>query len=1172
MIKHFRKGDDKMSEHPIKKVLVANRGEIAIRVFRACADLNLRTVAMYSKEDTYSLFRTKADESYEMNENLGPLGSYLNIPAIIDLAKRRHVDAIHPGYGFLSENAEFARACEENGIVFVGPPSNVLAKMGDKLAAKETAISCGVPIIPGGTEPLRDGEEALAKAKEYGFPIMLKAAAGGGGRGMRRCDKEEEVIPAFNLVKGEAAKAFGDDSIFIEKFLEHPKHIEVQILADQYGNVVHLYERDCSLQRRFQKVVEFTPAFSVDKKVRDALCADAVKIAKAVNFVNAGTVEFLVDQQGHHYFIEMNPRIQVEHTVTEMVTDIDLVRSQILIAAGKPLSAPEIGITCQEDVRPRGYAIQCRVTTEDPANNFAPDTGKITAYRSSGGFGIRLDGGNAYAGAEISPYYDSLLVKITCFDNTFMGACHKALRALSETRVRGVKTNISFITNILTNPVFLEGKCYTKFIDETPELFDISESRNRGNKLLEYIGNIVVNDPKAGEKMYEPVRVPEVPGEIPTGLKQYLDQNGPEALSKWVLNEKKLLVCDTTMRDAHQSLLATRVRTKDMLRAADGTAKVLNNCFSLEMWGGATFDVAYRFLHESPWDRLDRLRKAIPNSPFQMLLRGANAVGYTNYPDNVIREFVRLAAEGGIDIFRVFDSLNWLPGMEVALDEVLKQGKFAEGTICYTGDVSDTKREKYTLKYYVDLARELEKRGCHAIAIKDMAGLLKPYAARELVKALKDALNIPIQLHTHDTSGNQNSTVLMAAEEGVDIVDLAIASMSSLTSQPSLNAVVAALQGQERDTGIDLTGLQQLTDYWSDTRERYVEFESDLKTPVTDIYRYEIPGGQYTNLKPQVESLGLGNRFLEVKEMYKRVNDMLGDLVKVTPSSKMVGDMAIFMVQHDLTPENIIEKGADLSYPDSVVSYFKGMMGQPAWGFPKDLQKIVLKGEEPITCRPGELLPPADFAAARAHLRGCMDGLISRKDAEKLGQALKDTAASDPSDRAVISWCLYPKVYEEFLQKQKEYGYISQLGSHIFFHGMAPGETSLVEIEPGKTLVIRYIGLGELNSEGQRAVLFELNGVRREVAVVDHSAADQIKLVPMADPDNKMQVGAQIPGAISKVFVKKGDKVGAGEVLAVIEAMKMETSVLALADGVIDEIRVAPSDSVKHGELLMTLK
>ena len=814
------------------------------------------------------------------------------------------------------------------------------------------------------------------------------------------------------------------------------------------------------------------------------------------------------------------------------------------------------------------------MTTEDPANNFAPDTGKITAYRSSGGFGIRLDGGNGYSGAEISPYYDSLLVKVTCCDNTFAGACHKALRALSETRVRGVKTNISFITNILTNETFRKGQCYTKFIDETPELFDISESRNRGNKLLEYIGNIVVNDPQAGAKMYEPSRVPEVAGEIPAGYKQYLDQHGPEALSKLVLGEKKLLVCDTTMRDAHQSLLATRVRSRDMIRAADGTAKILKDCFSLEMWGGATFDVAYRFLHESPWERLDALRKAIPNIPFQMLLRGANAVGYTNYPDNVIREFVRLAAEGGIDVFRVFDSLNWLPGMEVALDEVIRQGKFAEGTICYTGDVSDTTREKYTLKYYVDMAKELQKRGCHAIAIKDMAGLLKPYAARELVKALKDALEIPIQLHTHDTSGNQNSTILMAAEEGVDIVDLAIASMSSLTSQPSLNAVVAALEGQERDTGIDLMSLQKLTDYWSDVRQRYAEFESDLKTPVTDIYRYEIPGGQYTNLKPQVESLGLGDRFVDVKEMYKKVNDMLGDLVKVTPSSKMVGDMAIFMVQHDLTPENILEKGADLSYPDSVVSYFKGMMGQPAWGFPEALQKIVLKGETPITCRPGELLPPADFDAARAHLKDMTGDIIklSRKDQEKLGEAIRENNIANPTDRAVISWCLYPKVYEEFLQKRREYGYISRLGSHIFFHGMAPGETSLVEIEDGKTLVIKYIGLGELNSDGERAVLFELNGVRREVTVVDQSAADQVKKAPMADPEDKMQIGAQIPGAVSKIFVKKGDKVTAGEVLAVIEAMKMETSVLALTDGVIDEIRVSAGDTVKHGELLMTMK
>lgn len=1143
-----------MAEHNIDKVLVANRGEIAIRVFRACSDLGLHTVAMYSKEDINNLFRTKADESYQIGEKLGPLAAYLNIDLIIDLAKKRHVDAIHPGYGFLSENAAFAKACEDNGIIFIGPPSNVLAQMGDKLAAKATAIACGVPIIPGGTEPLKDGAEALAKAKEYGFPIMLKAAAGGGGRGMRRCDREEEVIPAFDLVKAESKKAFGDDSIFIEKFLEHPKHIEVQVLADKHGNVVHLHERDCSLQRRFQKVVEFTPAFAVPQEVRDRLCADAVKIAKQVGFVNAGTVEFLVDNQGHHYFIEMNPRIQVEHTVTEMVTGIDLVRTQILIAEGKPLSDPEIGITCQDDVVARGYAIQCRVTTEDPENNFAPDTGKITAYRSSGGFGIRLDAGNAYTGAEISPYYDSLLVKITCCDNTFDGACRKALRALSETRIRGVKTNISFITNILTNPTFRAGRCYTKFIDETPELFNINKSQDRATKMLEYIGNICVNDKHAGEKLYETPRFPEVEEGAPKdGLKQYLDANGPEALSKWVMGQKKLLITDTTMRDAHQSLLATRVRTRDMVKGADGTAKILADCFSLEMWGGATFDVAYRFLHESPWERLDLLRKKIPNIPLQMLLRGANAVGYKNYPDNVIREFVRIAAKSGIDVFRVFDSLNWVPGMEIALDEVIKQNKFAEATICYTGDVSDTTREKYTLKYYVNLAKELEKRGANSIAIKDMAGLLKPYAAKQLVSALKDSLNIPVHLHTHDTTGNQIATCLMAAEAGVDIVDLAISSMSSLTSQPSMNALVAALQGQERDTGLDLMQLQKLTDYWSDIRERYVEFESELKSPVTDIYRYEIPGGQYTNLRPQVESLGLGHRFVEVKEMYRRVNDMLGDIVKVTPSSKMVGDMAIFMVQNELTPENIIEKGADLSYPDSVVSYFQGMMGQPAWGFPKELQKIVLKDIKPITCRPGELLPPADFEEAKTALRKVMNG-------------------AEPTERDVIAWCLYPKVVEDYYKNNEEHGYIASLGSHVYFHGLAVGETNKVNIEDGKTLVIKYLGLGDRNDDGTRVVQFELNGMRREVVVPDKSADQTKASVPMADPDDKMQIGAAIPGAIGKVLVKKNDKVTAGQVLAIIEAMKMETSILAKSDGTIDNIRVDVGDKVKAGELLMSMR
>ena len=1141
-----------MGKKKIKKVLVANRGEIAIRIFRACADLGLHTVAMYSKEDVYSSFRSKADEAYQIGEQLGPVGAYLNIDLIIDLAKKRGVDAIHPGYGFLAENADFARACEANGIIFIGPPSDVLEQMGDKLKAKEIAISCGVPIIPGSTEPLKDGEEALAKAIEFGFPIILKAAAGGGGRGMRRCDKPEEVVAAYDMVHSEALKAFGNGDIFIEKFLERPKHIEIQVLADQYGNVVHLFERDCSLQRRYQKVVEYTPAFSVDQSIRNALYEDAIKISKAVGFVNAGTLEFLVDSKGNHYFIEMNPRIQVEHTVTEMVTGIDLVRSQILIAEGRPLSDPAIGISSQADVTTRGYSIQCRVTTEDPANNFAPDTGKITAYRTSGGFGIRLDAGNTYVGAEISPYYDSLLVKITTLDNTFEGACRKALRALSETRIRGVKTNISFVSNILSNPVFQAGQCYTKFIDDTPELFTISQSQDRANKMLEYIGNIVVNDPTAGQKLYETPRFPDVPeGDPKPGLKQYLDQNGPEALSKWVLDQKKLLVTDTTCRDAHQSLLATRMRTRDMVKCAPAMAKILADCFSLEMWGGATFDVAYRFLNESPWERLDWLRREIPNIPFQMLLRGSNTVGYTSYPDNVVREFVRLSAEGGIDVFRIFDSLNWLPSMEVAIDEALKQNKFVEGTICYTGEITDTSRN-YTLKYYVDMAKELQKMGCHSIAIKDMSGLLKPYSAKVLVSGLKDALDIPIHLHTHDTTGNQVATTLMAAEAGVDIADLAISSMSSLTSQPSMNAVVAALEGQERDTGLSMMDLQKLTDYWADVRERYVDFESDLKTPVTDIYRYEIPGGQYTNLKPQVESLNLGHRFLEVKEMYKKVNDMLGDIVKVTPSSKMVGDLAIFMVQNDLTPENIVEKGAALSYPDSVVSYFKGMMGQPAWGFPKDLQKIVLKGEEPISVRPGALLPPADFEAAKEHLR--------------------KVCGYEPSERDVISWLTYPKVLEDYFKNRAEYGYITRLGSHVYFHGLAVGETNRVNIEDGKTLVIKYLGLGDANEDGTRVVQFELNGMRREINVQDKHAKASVHAVEKADPDDVMQVGASIPGAVSKVLVKKGDAVKENDVLLIIEAMKMETSVVARADGVVSDIKVEAGDSVVAGQLLMTLK
>ena len=1145
-----------MPERHFQKVLAANRGEIAIRIFRACYDLGLNTVAMYSKEDTLSLFRTKADEAYLIGEKNSPLGAYLDIGEIIDLARRRGVDAIHPGYGFLSENADFVRACEEAGIAFIGPKSDTMARMGDKLAAKQIAIGCGVPIVPGCTEPLRDGDEALEKAVSFGFPVILKAAGGGGGRGMRRCDTPEEVKPAFELVKSEAKKAFGNDDIFIEKFIVEPKHIEVQILGDQYGNVMHLGERDCSLQRRYQKVVEVAPAWSVPEETRERLRADAVKIAKSVGYVSAGTVEFLVDAYGNHYFIEMNPRIQVEHTVTEMVTGIDLVRAQILIAEGYPLSCPDIGLTNQEDLHINGYAIQCRVTTEDPQNNFAPDNGRITMYRSGGGFGVRLDGGNAATGTVISPYYDSLLVKVTAWDNTFPGVCRRAARAIGEVHVRGVKTNIPFLSNILHHPTFLQGKCHTKFIDDSPELFDITDSRDRATRVLRYIANIQVNNPDAERAQYDTPRFPEARREITPemGLKHLLDTQGPEAVKQWVLDQKKLLITDTTMRDAHQSLLSTRMRTRDMVKGAEGTADILADAFSLEMWGGATFDTAYRFLHESPWERLDLLRAKIPNIPFQMLLRGSNLVGYASYPDNLVRSFIQEAARRGIDVFRIFDSLNWVPSMEVAMDEVLKQGKLCEATMCYTGDVSDPKRDKYTLQYYVDLAKELEKRGAHTLCIKDMSGLLKPYAAKKLISALKQEVGLPIHLHTHNTTGNQIATYLMAAEAGVDIVDTAMGPLSSLTSQPSMNSLQEALLGQERDPGFDPQRLQELSDYWADVRLRYKSFDNGLKGPVTDIYRYEIPGGQYTNLQPQVESLGLGHRFGEVKEMYKTVNDMLGDLVKVTPSSKMVGDLAIFMVQNDLTPENIVERGEALAFPDSVVSYFKGMMGQPAWGFPQDLQRVVLKGQEPITCRPGDLLPPVDWDALEAEMR----------------QFYPEKAVIDRS--AVLSYAMYPKVFEEFLRHRKEYGYIMRMGSHVFFNGMALGETNKINIEDGKTLVIRYLGLGDQNDDGTRNVQFELNGMRREVAVPDPAAKDTGKRVVMADPKDKSQVGASIPGMVSRVNVKPGDRVEPNQVLAVIEAMKMETSVVARMAGTVDQVTVKTGQAVQAGELLVTIQ
>ena len=900
-----------------KRVLVANRGEIAIRVFRACEELGIRSVAIYSEEDKNSLFRTKADEAYQIGKNKKPVDAYLGIDEIIALAKSKGVDAIHPGYGFLSENVEFAQKCEEEGIVFIGPDHIMMSKLGDKIKSKLVANSVGVPTVPGIEEAVKSEDEAKKFADFCGYPVILKASAGGGGRGIRIAWREEDLLREFRSAQSEARKAFGIDDIFIEKYLEKPKHIEVQVLGDSYGNIVHLFERDCSIQRRHQKVVEFTPALSITDEQRNAICQDALKLARAVNYRNAGTLEFLADKNGNHYFIEMNPRIQVEHTVTEMVTGIDIVQAQILISQGYRLDSEEINIKSQEDIKQNGYAIQCRVTTEDPANNFAPDTGKIDIYRTGSGFGVRLDGGNGFTGAVISPYYDSLLVKVISHGRTFNDAINKNARALKELEVHGVKTNIGFLLNVLNHDTFKNGQCNTGFIADNPSLLNVRGGEDKELKVLSYIGNIVVNETKGVKPQFDVPRIPELKNkEIKTGLKQLLDEKGPGAVSDYVLNQKRLLLTDTTMRDAHQSLMATRVRTVDMEKIAPAMATMARDLFSVEMWGGATYDVAYRFLKEDPWERLSTLREKMPNILFQMLLRGANAVGYKNYPDNVIRQFVRISARDGIDVFRIFDSLNWIDGMEIAIDEVLNQNKIAEASICYTGDILDETRDKYSLKYYVNLAKKLERRGAHILAIKDMSALLKPMAADKLVRALKNEISIPVHLHTHDTSGNGVVTVYAAANAGVDIVDTAFNSMAGLTSQPPLNSVIAALNNTDRDTMLNLDDMQEISDYWEAVRQVYNKFESGLKTGTAEIYKYEIPGGQYSNLKPQVESFGLGHRFEEVKEMFKTVNDMLGDIVKVTPSSKAVGDMAIFMIQNDLTPENIYERARNLLNAD----------------------------------------------------------------------------------------------------------------------------------------------------------------------------------------------------------------------------------------------------------------
>ena len=1135
-----------------KRVLVANRGEIAIRVFRACRELGIRTVAIYSEEDKNSLFRTKADEAYQIGKGKTPVGVYLGIDEIIALAKAKGVDAIHPGYGFLAENVEFAKACDAAGIEFIGPTAEMMDRLGDKIKSKIVANSVGVPTIPGVEKAIASEEEAVEFARSCGFPVMLKAAAGGGGRGMRIVRSEEELLPQFRSARSEAAKAFGIDDIFIEKYLENPKHIEVQILGDKYGNIVHLFERDCSIQRRHQKVIEFTPALCLTDEQRKAICDDALKIAHAVDYRSAGTVEFLVDKEGHHYFIEMNPRIQVEHTVSEIVTGVDIVQDQILVAQGYSLDSPEIAIPNQESIKVTGHAIQCRITTEDPANGFMPDTGIIENYRSPGGFGIRLDGGNGFEGSEITPFYDSLLVKITAFSRTFDDARRKAIRALSETTVKGVKTNIAFMLNVLNHPTFAAGMCDTGFIANTPDLLNIEKVEDNELKVIEFLGNKFVNETKGEKPQFNVPVFPKFKKEEMEGLrgtKQLLDEQGPEAVAKWVKDQKKLLITDTTMRDAQQSLMATRVRTVDMEKIAPAVSVYGKDLFSLEMWGGATFDTAYRFLKESPWERLDTLREKMPNILFQMLIRGANAVGYKNYPDNVIREFVKESAKSGIDVFRIFDSLNWLDGMTIALDETLNQGKIAEACLCYTGDILDESREKYNLAYYVKMAKELEKRGTHILGIKDMSGLLKPMAAQKLISTLKQEIGIPIHLHTHDTSGNGVATILMAAQAGVDIVDAAFNSMSGLTSQPALNSVVAALQNSDRETGIDPDKIQKISEYWRDVRPVYAGFESELVTSTAEIYKYEIPGGQYSNLKPQVESFGLGHKFEEVKDMYKAVNEMLGDIVKVTPSSKAVGDMAIFMVQNDLTPENIYEKAAGIDFPDSIVSYFEGMMGQPEGGFPEKLQKLVLKDKPAITCRPGELLPPEDFEAIRKYLR--------------------EELELEGTNREVISYALYPKVFEDYVKSIRKDGNFRYMGSDIFFHSLQVGETCEVKLGEGKLLIVK---LHEVRPVDREAI-FEVNGNRRIIKIKDTDVTvNSSNSVLYADEDNPLEVGANIPGNIIKVLVKVGEAVEEKQPIAIIEAMKMETNILATAKGTVEKIYVSEGQQVKAGEMVAKLK
>ncbi|MBL6875997.1 MAG: pyruvate carboxylase [Chitinophagales bacterium] len=1146
-----------MVDLKIKRLLVANRGEIAIRIFRAATELKITTVGLYTYEDRYSLHRYKADEAYQIGASEEPLKPYLDIEEIITLAKSKGVDAIHPGYGFLSENVNFAIRCREEGIIFIGPSPESMNQLGDKVAAKKIARATNVPVIEGSQLDVDGAADALKEAQTIGYPIMVKAAAGGGGRGMRVVRSDDQLVQAFNESKNEAKKAFGIDTIFLEKFIENPKHIEVQLLGDHHGNLVHLYERDCSVQRRFQKVVEVAPAPSLKQETKDKLYEYAIRIGKHVGYYNAGTVEFLVDAEENIYFIEVNPRIQVEHTITEEVTGVDIVRTQILIADGIPLGHPSIFINEQSDIKLDGFAIQCRITTEDPLNNFQPDYGTIIAYRNAAGMGIRLDEGSSYPGVTVSPFFDSMLVKVSAWGRTLRGAAERLDRALIEFRIRGVKTNIPFLQNVVKHPVFVSGKQNVGFIESHPDLLDFGKKRDRATKTLTYIGNTILNG-NSDVKFVDDgkvFRVPVVPGydkskAYPRGSKDILLEKGRDEFCKWMKEEPGIFYTDTTFRDAHQSLLATRVRTRDMLLVAESFAKNHPEVFSMEIWGGATFDVCMRFLKEDPWMRLQLLREAMPNILTQMLLRSSNAVGYAAYPDNLVAKFIEKAAENGMDVFRIFDSLNWTKSMALSIKTVRDEtNSLAEACICYTGDILDESKTKFNLQYYIDLARELEDMGAHILGIKDMAGLLTPFAAEKLITNLKNAVDIPIHLHTHDTSSVQSATYLKAVEAGVDAIDVALASMSGLTSQPNFNSIVHMLKGHERETKIDLQTLNQFSNYWEDVREYYYPFESELKAGTAQVYENEIPGGQYSNLRPQARGLGIEDQFETIKQNYQIANELFGDVVKVTPSSKVVGDMAMFMTSNGYTRDDILTKGEDISFPDSVINFFKGDIGQPYGGFPQELQQIILKNQEAYHVRPNEYLEPVDF--------------------EKELVQFKKQFGKHKTELDFLSYKLYPKVYKDFHDFNEVNGDVWVIPTPTFFYGMKQNEEIMVEISAGKSMIVKYLNTTAPDDEGNCQVYFKLNGQNRHIQLRNEKLNIELKTNRKVAAAN--EIGAPLQGKLTQILVQKGDKVKKNTPLFLIEAMKMESTVVAPFDGQIVEVMLEGNQMVHQDDLVVIM-